>query len=84
MMNKGRFIAGAICPQCQEQDRLVVELVAELAGGQNQRRCVACGFTDALTDTSIGGVPRGKPEKVGPDSEPPRKLNIFDPHKPRN
>jgi hypothetical protein len=41
-MAKKRFIAGAICPQCQAEDRLVVEE----ADGTTQRRCVSCGFTD--------------------------------------
>ena len=41
-MAKKRFIAGAICPQCQAEDRLVVE---EL-DGEPQRRCVSCGFQD--------------------------------------
>ncbi|MDH3644888.1 MAG: YheV family putative metal-binding protein [Gammaproteobacteria bacterium] len=41
-MTKKRFIAGAICPQCQAQDRLVVEE----SDGAPIRRCVSCGFTD--------------------------------------
>lgn len=39
---KRRFIAGAICPQCQAVDRLVVEEVE----GTARRRCVSCGFSD--------------------------------------
>lgn len=41
-MTKKRFIAGAICPQCQTEDRLVVEE----NDGACIRRCVSCGFTD--------------------------------------
>lgn len=41
-MTKKRFIAGAICPRCQIEDRLVVENV----GGKARRRCVSCGFSD--------------------------------------
>lgn len=37
-----RFIAGAVCPDCRALDRLVIEAV----GDAEQRRCVACGYTD--------------------------------------
>ena len=47
-MAKKRFIAGAICPQCQVEDRLVVEDVDGVGDvdGVAQRRCVSCGFSD--------------------------------------
>jgi uncharacterized metal-binding protein (TIGR02443 family) len=51
-MTKKRFIAGAICPKCQAEDRLVVEEV----DGTTQRRCVSCGFSDqqvAPTDVTL-------------------------------
>jgi len=41
-MSRKRFIAGAICPQCQSLDRLVIENV----DGAARRRCVSCGFED--------------------------------------
>lgn len=37
-MKKPRFIAGAICPKCGAEDRIVV------AG--STRECVACGFQE--------------------------------------
>ena len=37
-----RFIAGAVCPSCGAQDRLVVEETPD----HKRRRCVNCGFTD--------------------------------------
>ena len=41
-----RFIAGAVCPQCQALDRLVLEIDAN---NQEQRRhCVACGFSELM------------------------------------
>lgn len=42
-----RFIAGAVCPQCRSVDRIVVEALE----GDRRRRCVACGHTEALSDT---------------------------------
>jgi uncharacterized metal-binding protein (TIGR02443 family) len=36
-----RFIAGAVCPACKAEDRLVVEVDGE------SRRCIDCGFSDA-------------------------------------
>lgn len=41
-MSPRRFIAGAVCPECGEMDRLVVE---PRPSGEH-RRCVNCGFTD--------------------------------------
>ena len=35
-----RFIAGAVCPNCHAEDRMVVD------ANQDVRRCVACDFTD--------------------------------------
>lgn len=35
-----RFIAGAVCPRCGLQDKLVVDTEAGL------RECVSCGFSD--------------------------------------
>lgn len=36
-----RFIAGAVCPRCGLQDKLVVDTEVGL------RECVSCGFSDA-------------------------------------
>ena len=36
-----RFIAGATCPNCQAEDRMVIDL------GQDVRRCVACDFSES-------------------------------------
>ena len=40
-----RFIAGAVCPKCGAQDRLVIYQKA----GRRLRECVACGFADEVT-----------------------------------
>ena len=41
-----RFVAGAICPSCQEMDRMVID------GAADERRCVACGFVEARPDAA--------------------------------
>lgn len=41
---KKRFIAGATCPKCKAQDRLVVYRVADV----EYRECVVCGFKDEM------------------------------------
>ena len=43
-----RFVAGAICPSCQEMDRMVID------GAADERRCVACGFGEARPDAGAG------------------------------
>ncbi len=35
-----RFIAGAVCPRCGKQDKLVIDTETE------RRECVSCGFSD--------------------------------------
>ncbi|AGI25688.1 YheV family putative zinc ribbon protein [Pseudomonas sp. MT3] len=41
---KKRFIAGAVCPACSEQDKIVMWDV----DGVPHRECVACGYADTL------------------------------------
>lgn len=43
-----RFIAGAICPRCAEMDKIMMFTKDD---GDQVRECVACGFTDAVSDT---------------------------------
>ena len=41
-----RFVAGAVCPSCQEMDKLVVWVGTV----PQTRECVACGYSDSLDD----------------------------------
>lgn len=41
---KKRFIAGATCPKCKAQDRLVVYRIEDV----DYRECVVCGFKDEM------------------------------------
>ena len=41
---KTRFIAGAVCPRCQKQDTLFIEL--DLLGTPVRRSCHSCDFSD--------------------------------------
>lgn len=45
MVFQRRFIAGAVCPQCKEMDKVVM-YDDEL--GHRVRECVGCGYKDAL------------------------------------
>ncbi len=38
--NRRRFIAGAVCPSCGQQDKIAVD------PDRDQRICVSCGFTE--------------------------------------
>ena len=92
---KKRFIAGAVCPDCQAVDRIVVETgLVEVADSElanphqevSRRRCVSCGFADEFSaDTQVNsqGVPRGKPErpKLNPSrpATPAQAVKILDP-----
>lgn len=73
---KKQFIAGAVCPQCDAIDRIVVEVTLATAGQPtlSRRRCVQCNFADdfgATPQTVSQGVPKGRPERrktVAPES----------------
>ena len=53
-MNRRRFIAGAVCPECRAQDRLVVEQ----RGSERRQLCVECGFERLEQPGS--SLPRGR------------------------
>ena len=74
-----RFIAGAVCPDCREIDRIVVRDGVE---GREQV-CVACGFSQpAVQKGEAGLVPRGKPERnpvADSDSIASQPVRFIDP-----
>lgn len=39
-----RFIAGAVCPECRQMDKLVMYR----EGGRTYRECVKCGFLEEM------------------------------------
>lgn len=47
MASPKRFIAGAVCPRCAEMDKIRMYTTDD---GDQVRECVACGFTDAVSD----------------------------------
>ena len=68
-----RFVAGAICPNCQETDRMVID------GAADERRCIACGFVEARPDagTSMPAtrVTRASARRVETEAEAVRLLD---------
>lgn len=56
---KKRFIAGAVCPACSEQDK--IQMWEE--DGVPHRECVACGYADTL-DARGNSVPKEIPTRV--------------------
>ena len=54
MIEKKRFIAGAVCPRCGEMDKLRMFSADDI----QYRECVACGFEDRLNAN-------GLPEELG-------------------
>ncbi|MDR9424666.1 MAG: YheV family putative zinc ribbon protein [Marinobacter sp.] len=47
MASPKRFIAGAVCPRCAEMDKI---MMFTKDNDEQVRECVACGFTDALSE----------------------------------
>lgn len=69
-----KFIAGAICPECREVDRIVLEVL----DGARRRRCVSCGHTDTMVNGATQELPtrvtRGQRRDV-----PATSVRIVDP-----
>ncbi|MEO9523413.1 YheV family putative zinc ribbon protein [Marinobacter alexandrii] len=56
MASPKRFIAGAVCPRCAEMDKIMMYTTDD---DDQVRECVACGFTDAVSDAE---QPASNPE----------------------
>ncbi|MGC8119671.1 YheV family putative zinc ribbon protein [Marinobacter sp. VGCF2001] len=54
MASPKRFIAGAVCPRCAEMDKI---MMFTDDNGEQVRECVACGFTDAMSDQPPPSAP---------------------------
>lgn len=63
---KRRFVAGAICPQCQELD--TISLYFE--NNVEKLECVSCGYNEAQTDEKVEAATRENENVIG----------IFKPH----
>lgn len=56
-----RFIAGAVCPQCQSRDTLAVWLDANI----ETVTCVQCGFSKQQIDEAVIEQRPGKEQIIG-------------------
>jgi uncharacterized protein len=66
-VSKRRFIAGAVCPACSEQDK--IQMWDE--DGVPNRECVACGYADTL-DARGNSVPKELPTRVNVNALKPK------------
>lgn len=64
-MNKRRFIAGAICPQCKEVDKIVIYQEK----GVDVRECVRCDYKDIQTFASSPNEPATRVNKSRSERE---------------
>jgi uncharacterized metal-binding protein (TIGR02443 family) len=68
-----RFVAGAVCPSCQEMDRMVID------GAADERRCIACGFVEARPEAGASmpatRVTRAAARRVETEAETVRLLD---------
>ena len=72
---KPRFVAGAVCPQCQAVDRIVIETLE----GEKHRRCVACGFSERSDGDAQPGPVKGRLERPRRGSEAVHTVKILGP-----
>ena len=94
MTQAKRFISGAVCPSCQEVDRTVIEAVTEapqseslneMATDMIRRRCVSCGFTEALDPEQAAvtaPLPRARYEKSRQTTTKVETVKIIVPGRP--
>ena len=80
---KRRFIAGAICPACEKQDKIVMY---DDEQEQRWRECVSCGFKDKVEDNPQQEVKTrvNQPlpgEKPLPHEDEVSVVSIIDPKK---
>ena len=85
-----RFISGAVCPSCQAVDRIVIEAVTQsleskslndIATEAIRRRCVSCGFTEALDPDQAAvtaPLPRARYEKSRQTTTKVETVKIID------
>lgn len=90
MKTTKRFISGAVCPECRELDRTVLETVAsddDTEGAtQVRRRCVSCGFTEIMeSEAPANGVvlPRARFERNRAPAAEPQVVRLMDPSNPK-
>lgn len=82
-MLKRRFIAGAVCPACEQMDKVVM---FDDDDGKRWRECVSCGFKDLLIEQpqeELGTrVNQPRPgEEVLPHETEVEVVSILDPKK---
>lgn len=77
---KRRFIAGAVCPSCREEDRLRVDYYRVGAEELQERHCVACGFSDdsAEVERSAASLPRIRRGRQSGEAEA-QPVRLLDP-----
>jgi len=62
-----RFVAGAVCPSCRAEDRMVID------AGADERRCVACGFVEARPTPASACRQPASPERRHGASRPKQR-----------
>ncbi len=70
-----RFIAGAVCPQCQQMDKLVMYREGE----RSFRECVSCGFREEMLVNATASAPATRVSGPAPGEEQP--VRLIDPAK---
>ena len=96
MTQAKRFISGAVCPSCQVVDRIVIEAVTQAQESRSlndmateaiRRRCVSCGFTEALDPDQAAvaaPLPRARYEKSRQTTTKVETVKIIDPNAPKS
>ena len=73
-----RFIAGAVCPRCGVQDRIV--LFTEQSSQVPE--CIDCGFSDEQPEPGAGALPEGRLDTPQRAPEPGAQPLFFQPRPP--
>ena len=71
-----RFVAGAVCPECQAVDRL--QLQTSAVSSRVRRECVACGYTQVLDVAPQYSIPTSIRDRK-PQPETAQVVRILEP-----
>jgi len=66
-----------VCPQCRAIDRILVEAIED----GRQRRCVACGYAEALVEALVP-EPATRFNRRANEATPVQPIRFMDPRSP--
>ena len=73
---KRRFVAGAVCSECGEIDRITLK-----QAGENEwvKECVSCGHAESTEQLPAYSLPRSRKDQRDTATQPAQVVRFLDP-----